>query len=131
MACRTGEAETALQNCGRFFIVERTKVCLTRPQVITCIVALVIIIAVSVSVGVVVGRKNNNSNTRSSTNTGVSNPDAVNQTDPNDPSSFVPDPNLRQAFYGIAYTPVGSQLPDCGNKLGVSAPNAFCSAHPC
>ncbi|KAF7336800.1 Glycoside hydrolase [Mycena venus] len=34
-----------------------------------------------------------------------------------DPSSFVKDPALVQSFYGIAYTPQGSQLPDCGNSL--------------
>ncbi|KAF8969199.1 glycoside hydrolase superfamily [Flammula alnicola] len=27
------------------------------------------------------------------------------------------DSNLHQAFYGMAYTPVGSQLPNCGNSL--------------
>lgn len=42
----------------------------------------------------------------------------VKQTDPKDPSTFVKDPKLRQAFYGLAYTPEGSQLPWCGNKLG-------------
>lgn len=94
----------------------------SRIVVIACIIGLIIIIAVSVSVGVVVGRRNNHVNTAkppssSNSSTGVSNPDAVNQTDPNDPSTFVKDPNLHQAFYGIAYTPVGSQLPDCGNKL--------------
>lgn len=84
---------------------------------------MAIIIIVAVSVGVAVGRKNNHVNTanppsNSNSSTGVTNPDAVNQTDPNDPSTFVKDPNLHQAFYGIAYTPVGSQLPNCGNKLG-------------
>ncbi|EKM78091.1 hypothetical protein AGABI1DRAFT_42275 [Agaricus bisporus var. burnettii JB137-S8] len=34
-----------------------------------------------------------------------------------DPSVFDKDPNLHQSFYGLAYTPEGSQLPDCGNKL--------------
>lgn len=43
---------------------------------------------------------------------------AVNQTDPNDPSTFVKDPTLHKAFYGLAYTPENSQLPGCGNKLG-------------
>ncbi|KAK7033369.1 glycoside hydrolase family 17 protein [Favolaschia claudopus] len=35
----------------------------------------------------------------------------------NDPSDFERDPALVQSFYGIAYTPEGSQLPDCGNSL--------------
>ncbi|KAJ7679025.1 glycoside hydrolase superfamily [Mycena polygramma] len=34
-----------------------------------------------------------------------------------DPSSFVKDPALVRSFYGIAYTPEGSQLPGCGNSL--------------
>ena len=42
----------------------------------------------------------------------------VNQTDPNDPSTFQLDSRLKKSFYGIAYTPEGSQLPDCGNSLG-------------
>ncbi len=89
-------------------------------QVIACLIGLIIIIAVAVSVGVVVGRKNSShvNTAKPPSSTGVTNPDAVNQTDPNDPSSFVKDPNLHQSFYGLAYTPVGSQLPDCGNKLG-------------
>lgn len=93
----------------------------SRIVVVACIIGLVIIIAVAVSVGVVVGRKNNHhvntANPPASTSTGVTNPAAVNQTDPNDASTFVKDPNLHQAFYGIAYTPVGSQIPECGNKL--------------
>ncbi|KXN88617.1 putative glucan endo-1,3-beta-glucosidase btgC [Leucoagaricus sp. SymC.cos] len=91
--------------------------CLKRRQVIAGVVALVIIITVSVAVGVTVGRRNSSNNSSSKPNTSAPNPDAVNQTDPNDPSTFVKDPNLHQAFYGIAYTPVGSQLPDCGNSL--------------
>ncbi|KAJ7364295.1 glycoside hydrolase [Mycena albidolilacea] len=34
-----------------------------------------------------------------------------------DPSSFAKDPALAQSFYGIAYTPEGSQMPNCGNSL--------------
>ncbi|KAJ6532031.1 glycoside hydrolase family 17 protein [Mycena capillaripes] len=34
-----------------------------------------------------------------------------------DPSSFAKNTALVQSFYGIAYTPEGSQLPDCGNSL--------------
>ena len=84
-------------------------------QTIAGVIVLVIIIAVSVSVGIVVSRRNSNTrNSSSSSNSG-----AVSQTDPNDPSTFVKNPNLHQAFYGIAYTPVGSQLPNCGNSLGM------------
>ncbi|KIJ13496.1 glycoside hydrolase family 17 protein [Paxillus involutus ATCC 200175] len=38
-------------------------------------------------------------------------------TNPNDPSNFPKNPALKQSFYGIAYTPLGSQLPDCGSSL--------------
>ncbi|KAJ3568721.1 hypothetical protein NP233_g5534 [Leucocoprinus birnbaumii] len=86
--------------------------------VIAGVVVLAIIIAVAVGVGVTVGRRNSRNNASSSTSSdSTPNPDAVQQTNPNDPSTFVKDPNLHQAFYGIAYTPVGSQLPDCGNSL--------------
>ncbi|KAF8321508.1 glycoside hydrolase family 17 protein [Amanita rubescens] len=34
-----------------------------------------------------------------------------------DPSDFPKDPNLHQSFYGMAYAPVGSQLPNCGSTL--------------
>ncbi|KAI0029285.1 glycoside hydrolase superfamily [Vararia minispora EC-137] len=34
-----------------------------------------------------------------------------------DPSSFTKNSQLKQVFYGIAYTPEGSQLPNCGNSL--------------
>lgn len=44
----------------------------------------------------------------------------VQQTDPNDPSTFVKDPALKQSFWGMAYTPEGSQLPGCGNNLCAS-----------
>ncbi|EAU85332.2 glucan 1,3 beta-glucosidase [Coprinopsis cinerea okayama7 len=43
--------------------------------------------------------------------------DVVKQSNPNDPSTFIKDPNLHQSFYGIAYTPADSQLPNCGNSL--------------
>ncbi|KAF9525627.1 glycoside hydrolase superfamily [Crepidotus variabilis] len=78
------------------------------------------LIIVGVVVGVVVAGKKTSSSTRStgsSGSTGASPNSPVQQTDPNDPSKFTKDPDLHQAFYGMAYTPVGSQLPDCGNSL--------------
>ncbi|KAF5359250.1 hypothetical protein D9756_003097 [Leucocoprinus leucothites] len=116
----TSQWDSSRYNQGSTWVNEQEKQ--TRRSkivVIAGVVVLVIIIAVSVSVGVTVGRRNSshNNNSNSPSSSGVSNPDAVNQTDPNDPSTFVKDPNLHQAFYGIAYTPVGSQLPDCGNSL--------------
>ena len=87
------------------------------------IVAVVGIIIVAVVVGVVVSnnKKNSNLSTTSSSDssTGASANATTQQTNPNDPSSFTKDPTLHQSFYGLAYTPVGSQLPDCGNSLGV------------
>ncbi|KDR78858.1 hypothetical protein GALMADRAFT_244493 [Galerina marginata CBS 339.88] len=86
---------------------------------IGAIIAIVGIIIIAVTVGVVVSnshKKNNNLSTSSSGTSVPSNVSTV-QGDPNDPSKFTKDSNLRQAFYGMAYTPVGSQLPDCGNSL--------------
>ena len=59
-------------------------------------ITVVAIIVVAVAVAVTVSKK---------------------QTDPNDPSTFEKDPRLHQSFYGLAYTPEGSQLPNCGAKL--------------
>lgn len=37
-----------------------------------------------------------------------------------DPSKFEKDSSLHKSFYGLAYTPEGSLMPNCGNKLGGS-----------
>ncbi|KAJ3869124.1 glycoside hydrolase [Lentinula novae-zelandiae] len=71
---------------------------------------LVILIGVGVALGVVLSKKDSSTSTSSSSS-------VVNQTDANDPSSFEKDSRLKQSFYGIAYTPAGSQYPDCGNSL--------------
>ncbi|KAF8239690.1 glycoside hydrolase [Tricholoma matsutake] len=81
--------------------------------VIGSLVALLGLIAIGVAVGVAVSR-NNSKSSSSSTSSGNS---AVPQTNPNDPSTFIKDPRLHQSFYGLAYTPAGSQLPTCTNKL--------------
>ncbi|TFK27782.1 glycoside hydrolase [Coprinopsis marcescibilis] len=57
----------------------------------------------------------NNAVPSSSTSSGAN---VVKQSNPKDPSTFIKNPNLHQAFYGIAYTPENSQLPNCGNALG-------------
>jgi len=72
---------------------------------------LLILGGVGAAVGVTVSKKNSNNSSTSSSSTSV-----VNETN-NDPSQFEKDPALIQSFYGIAYTPEGSQLPDCGNSL--------------
>jgi exo-beta-1,3-glucanase (GH17 family) len=74
------------------------------------VIALVALIGIGVGVGVAVSHKKGSS-------TSTTNSSVVSQTDPNDPSTFVKDPRLHQSFYGIAYTPAGSQLPNCGNSL--------------
>ena len=81
---------------------------------------LIVLIATGVAVGVVLSRKNSNLNTNArpaATNTSAPGSGSVNQTDPNDPSTFQADPRLKRSFYGFAYAPTGVQLPDCGAKL--------------
>ncbi|KAJ8516958.1 hypothetical protein ONZ45_g5774 [Pleurotus djamor] len=83
--------------------------------VIGSIIALVGIIGIAVGVGVAVSQRNSSSSSSSSSPSSGSN--GPTQTDPNDPSTFVKDPKLHKAFYGMAYTPEGSLLPECGNSL--------------
>ncbi|KAH8100979.1 glycoside hydrolase [Cristinia sonorae] len=86
--------------------------------VIGSIIGLVAIIAVGVGVGVAVAKNNSNKDSSGKSSSGShSGKGPVEQSDPNDPSTFVRDANLKHSFYGIAYTPEGSQLPDCGNNL--------------
>ena len=72
------------------------------------------LIGVGVGVGVSLSQKNKSGSSRTSSS---SNSSSVTQSDTNDPSSFTKDSRLKQSFYGLAYTPAGSQLPDCGNNL--------------
>lgn len=91
------------------------------------VIALIILVAVGVVVGIVVSKNSHSSSSSSkkSGSTSGSSSDGVavgpygvvKQTDPNDPSTFIKDPALQHSFYGIAYTPDNSQLPDCGNSL--------------
>ncbi|KAF7352567.1 Glycoside hydrolase family 17 protein [Mycena venus] len=87
--------------------------------VIASVAGVLALIAIGVGVGVGVAKSHKNSNTKSaaasSSNSNTSG--VVQQTDPNDPSSFVKNPALKQSFYGMAYTPYGSQLPNCNNSL--------------
>lgn len=85
--------------------------------VIGSIVALIALITGGIVAGVVVSKRGS-SNRSSSGSGGSGGSGTVPQTDPNDPSTFVKDSRLHKSFYGIAYTPPGSQLPNCGNKLG-------------
>lgn len=92
---------------------------------------MIILIAIGVSVGVVVS-KNNSNNNRASSNKGSSageqsgstttstgkGPTTTSTSTSGDPSVFEKDPNLHRSFYGMAYTPDGSLLPNCGSTLG-------------
>ncbi|KAL4066944.1 glycoside hydrolase family 17 protein [Scleroderma citrinum] len=83
--------------------------------VIGSLLTLAVLIAVGVSVGVVLSKKSSSASTSGSGGGGSgSTPPGTN---PNDPSNFQKNPALKQSFYGIAYTPLGSQLPDCGSTL--------------
>jgi hypothetical protein len=88
------------------------------------VVGLAAVIAIAVGVGVGVSHHHNSSSgnraSTSSPNTST-NPTAVNQTDPNDPSTFVKDSRLKQSFYALAYTPSGAIPPNCTSTLGMSS----------
>ncbi|KAI1796969.1 glycoside hydrolase superfamily [Ganoderma leucocontextum] len=84
-----------------------------RTKLIGGLVAVIAIVAIGVGVGVGVANSHKSSSNTSSGSSSAT----VNQTNPNDPSTFVRDSRLIKSFWGIAYTPEGSQYPDCGNKL--------------
>ncbi|KAI0696290.1 glycoside hydrolase [Cerioporus squamosus] len=84
----------------------------TKWIVIGTLVGVVILAAIGIAVGVTVAKSHSSSSTKSGSSSST-----VNQTDPNDPSTFQKDSRLVKSFYGIAYTPENSQYPDCGNKL--------------
>jgi len=85
------------------------------------IIGLLVIVGIAVGVGVAVSHNNKSSN-RSSTSNGsgsgtTTNGSVVPQTNPNDPSTFIKDSRLKQSFWGMAYSPVGSILPNCSSTL--------------
>ncbi|KAJ7170893.1 glycoside hydrolase family 17 protein [Mycena crocata] len=73
-------------------------------------VVLLAVIGAGVAVGVILAKKNSASSSPSSSSGSP-------KSSSSDPSSFTKDSALIQSFYGIAYTPEGSQMPDCGNSL--------------
>ncbi|OBZ72004.1 putative glucan endo-1,3-beta-glucosidase btgC [Grifola frondosa] len=84
--------------------------------VVGSLLALLGLIAAGVAIGVTVSRnKSKTSSNLSSSSSGSAS--VVNQTNPNDPSTFQLDSRLKKSFYGLAYTPAGSQYPACGNSL--------------
>lgn len=86
------------------------------PQVIGALVGLLAVIAIGVGVGVSLSKKNK-SNSTSSGSSGNNTSDPVQQTDPNDPSTFKKDDRLKQSFYGLAYSPNDVIYPACGAQL--------------
>lgn len=98
--------------------------------VIGSIAALVVLAAIGTAVGVVVSKNNSKNSTSASTSAGSTSGSTSGgssttggttkgeTSDPNSPSNFKKDPNLRQAFYGMAYTPEGALLEfNCTNTL--------------
>lgn len=93
----------------------------------TLIAILILGGIIGVAVGVPLAkRKNNQNDTAASSSSGASSGGGKGSGNPStgsDPSVFPKDPNLHQSFYGMAYTPDGSQLPNCGNSLGECPPS--------
>ncbi|KAF8663394.1 hypothetical protein AX16_000966 [Volvariella volvacea WC 439] len=102
--------------------------------VIGSILGLLVLIGIGVGVGVGVSNANKNNSSSSSTSSpatgggsgsgngngnggGNGGGNSPGSSDPNDPSNFVRDPRLHRSFYGMAYTPEGSLMPNCGNSL--------------
>ncbi|KAI9567364.1 glycoside hydrolase family 17 protein [Boletus coccyginus] len=77
--------------------------------VIGSVLTLAVLIAVGVALGVTLTKKNGGGSGGTSSSTS-----APPGTNPNDPSNFQKNPALKQAFWGVAYTPIGAQLPNCG-----------------
>lgn len=80
------------------------------------------LIIIGVVVGVVVSKTKKN-NLAASGSSSSSSSSSLPQSNPNDPSSFTKNPAFFPSFYGMAYTPVGSQLPNCGNTQGTFSPH--------
>ncbi|KAF8349060.1 glycoside hydrolase family 17 protein [Amanita rubescens] len=85
----------------------------------TFIAVLIIGAIIGVAIGVPLSKKKTQNDTAASGPSGSSSNGGGKppKTSNSDPSVFPKDPNLHQSFYGMAYTPDGSQLPNCGNSL--------------
>ena len=70
---------------------------------------LILLVAIGAGVGIYMSMRNKDSNTAKATG-------AV-KSDPNDPSKFTKDPALHQSMYGLCYTPLNAQYPQCGDTL--------------
>ncbi|CAD6920849.1 unnamed protein product [Tilletia controversa] len=74
---------------------------------------LIVIIAIGVTVAKAKGQNSSGSRSTSGNN-GVT---GVTKSDPSDPSKFDLDSRLKQSFYGMCYTPLDAQYPQCGDTL--------------
>jgi cytoskeletal protein RodZ len=90
------------------------------------VIGLIGLAVIGIAVGVTVSKNHKKSavnTSTSSSNSSASNPasnpgSASNPSNQSTgPSSFTQDPRLKKSFYGLAYTPEGSQLPGCGALL--------------
>jgi len=91
-----------------------------RKWIILGVIGFLAIVGIAVGVGVAVSHNKSSSSNRSSTSSGsgsTTNGSVVPQTNPNDPSTFIKDSRLKQSFWGMAYSPVGSILPNCSSTL--------------
>ncbi|RDB20132.1 putative glucan endo-1,3-beta-glucosidase btgC [Hypsizygus marmoreus] len=75
--------------------------------VIGSILVLVVLIGAGVAAGIIISNRNKSNGGSSSSSKGNN----------KDPSVFTKDPRLHKSFYGLAYTPEGSLVPECGNSL--------------
>ncbi|KAG6903424.1 hypothetical protein C0995_005447 [Termitomyces sp. Mi166 len=86
-------------------------------KALAAIIALLILVVVGVVVGVIVSRNKSRTSSSGTSTTGQANGGTIGGS--NDPGIFEKDPNLHKSFYGIAYTPEGSMMPNCGNSLEI------------
>ncbi|KAJ2916451.1 hypothetical protein MD484_g3985, partial [Candolleomyces efflorescens] len=90
--------------------------------IIGCVAGLLVLAAIGTAVGVVVSRNNSkssSSSSSSSSNSGKGNTgNSTSGGSGSGPANFAKDPNLHQAFYGMAYTPEGALIEfGCTNTL--------------
>ena len=85
------------------------------------------LIAIAAGVGIAVSNSNKHNNANASTNgssgqsnSGGNSTKGGTNSDPNDPSIFDKNPDFHKVFFGMAYTPNGGVMPDCGAKQGES-----------
>ncbi|EJU05048.1 glycoside hydrolase [Dacryopinax primogenitus] len=108
------ETPTPAQDPDDTFLRRRLR---RRKWIIGGAVIFVIItsITLSTTLGIVFGGRSDSSSSSSTpTNTLSGTVGAVTFTDPSNPSTYVPDSNLHNSFYGIDYVPFGAYAPECG-----------------